>query len=584
MERPNVTAWKEFSQSIRILLSGFLVFALVAPDLALAAERYWRGDADDRGSQWDSTGNWAATVGGATGSSVPGVDDTVNLDSSIAIQRGTGQQIKIKNTVRIEKLVISPTFTGKLLIGSSSLLVGSGGIRMGSGVINIGTGTNLSISGSFIQTGGILSNSLANNIFALSGDLITLRKARFNYSGTIVFEGWRDQTFAYSGSNLKGKSLPTQAVGGASFSGITLNNTGGSTNDDLHVSGRTLIARRLTVTLGTVEMNGNSSDTAGRSSVALALSGTLTIADAAAAIFQTDANVTLSGALSTGAAGKITMSAGTLTFNGISQNLDMAGTDSKLHTVIIKSNSGVYLQATTLVTASLTITGSSVLTHGANTLYATGATFVNYGTLRENTGKLVHTGSFFYIADSSYNPINEVKTGDTMYFTLTDSDENTIGTTAQTLTITVSISGGDSETVTLTETRVDSGVFRGSIATKNASATSEDATLQTTADKTVTATYTDGEDSKSNTDTVLFTPVGSSTTSTNSGGGSSRSRAASGGGGGGGGTVTTPAAKPAVRKSVKKKKKKAVRRRVRRSARERAQERRAARMARRAGR
>jgi len=292
-----------------------------------------------------------------------------------------------------------------------------------------------------------------------------------------------------------------------------------------------LLSGALTITKGNLDF--------ARWDVALIADRGITLADDGDATFGTDQNVTMSGSLSTGASAQFFMSGGTLTMAGDRQNLDIEGIGSQIHTLEVDSSSGTYLTGLALVAASLTVNSSRVLTFAANTLYLTGGTITNNGTIRENTGKLVHTGATFFITNSDFDAQDtEVKTAETMYFTLTECDENIDGAALDTLTITVSITSGDSETVTLTETAVASCIFRGNIVTENAAATTGDSKLQATAEKVVTATFTDAQDSLSNSDTTLLTPIGTTTSSnTNSGGGSSRSR---GGGGGGGGKISVP--------------------------------------------
>lgn len=505
---------------MQTLVSMMAIFFLVAPDLAFADDRYWVGQGGTL-NDWHDTNNWGtsftAVTGGAT---VPGAGDEAFFD-----ENAEGNVATIRNNVTVKGIRLGAQFTGSILAYSGSRIrVGSGGLRMGSGRIMLGTGVNLVISGSFTQTGGAFGNGRASSQLVLSGNLLVYRRARFRFSGTILFEGVANQTFSFSGSYLDAAGADI-AAGKLRFSGIILNSVGAGTADTLTVSGTRLKANSLTVTNGTLNMEARD--------VPLALSGTLTIADDADASFDTEDNVTMSGSITTGASGRFYMSGGTLTLNGIEQRLDLSGIGSQIHTMLLQSSGS--FTSTALLTSSLTVTGANTLLLGANTVYLTGATLVNYGTITESTGKLVHTGSAFRITDSAYVEDAEVKTAETMYFTLTDSDENIDGTTADTVAITVSISGGDSESVTLTETWNRSGIFRGSIPTAKASATTSDGTLQTTTDKIVTATFTDAQDGLSNTDTTIFTPIATTATnSTNSGGGSSQSRAAGGGGGGGG--------------------------------------------------
>jgi len=534
---------------VRLLTSIASILMLLAPDLALAADRYWFGGSGAENcaiSPFDNTACWGDAYGEtAGGETVPGAGDNVFFDRVAG-----GKTIHIRRDTTIGSLNFGALFTGTLMVftGSKLRIAGNGashGIRMGSGyfIIN-GTGA-LSFTGSLIQTGGVIGNGHAGSVMQISGSLITVRRGRFRYSGTIVFEGERDQTFAYSGSTTP--TAPSSiAVGRNSFSGITVNSIGASAGgDDIIVSGATLKMRNLVITNGNFNLAGDSANTEGRRpAVVLAASGGITIANDADAMFSTNANVTLSGSISTGAAGMFAMSgATTLTMNGIRQNLDISGANGQgVHTLVIASTSGAYLTATALVTSSLTINTSSILTFAANTLNLTGGVITNNGSIRENTGKLVHTGATFFITNSAFDAQDtEVKTGETMYFTLTECDENIEGGTVDTVTITVSIPSGDSETVTLSETSAASCIFRGNVVTENAATTAGDGKLQTTAEKIVTATFSDAQDALSNTDTTIFTAIGtSSATSTNSGGGSSRSRGGGGGGGGGGGKISVP--------------------------------------------
>ena len=83
-----------------------------------------------------------------------------------------------------------------------------------------------------------------------------------------------------------------------------------------------------------------------------------------------------------------------------------------------------------------------------------------------------------------------------VYIKVADADLNPDGGTAQTVDVTVTTTTGDSETVTLTETGADTGVFTGQLSTAyGTSATGGDNTLQAQGSDTVTVTYTDALDS-----------------------------------------------------------------------------------------
>ena len=197
---------------------------------------------------------------------------------------------------------------------------------------------------------------------------------------------------------------------------------------------------------------------------------------------------------------------GLVVLNGTAQTITGSPAFATLR---VGSSSAATLAGGVTVSDTLQINTGATLALSSYTFGATGATVLNYGLLQQNTGKLVHRATSFVLANHNYTHTDEVKTNGTVYFTLTDSDGNIDGTALDTVPITLTDSAGDSETVTLTETSKTSGTFRGSIGAANASPTSNNGTIETAADATMTATYTDPQDGFSNTDTALLRPIGS---------------------------------------------------------------------------
>ncbi len=78
------------------------------------------------------------------------------------------------------------------------------------------------------------------------------------------------------------------------------------------------------------------------------------------------------------------------------------------------------------------------------------------------TGPVIITPSSAFWADSAYNPVTApYEEGDKVYIQLTDLDQNVNVNARDTVDVTVTVvNGGDTETVTLRETDVSSGVFR----------------------------------------------------------------------------------------------------------------------------
>ena len=93
--------------------------------------------------------------------------------------------------------------------------------------------------------------------------------------------------------------------------------------------------------------------------------------------------------------------------------------------------------------------------------------------------------------------------GSTLYIRVTDSDRNTDSGTAETITVTIkSETESSGETVTLTETGVATGIFQGSIAFEEASASSGDSKLQVSRGDKLTGTYVDPADDFGNEATI----------------------------------------------------------------------------------
>jgi len=108
------------------------------------------------------------------------------------------------------------------------------------------------------------------------------------------------------------------------------------------------------------------------------------------------------------------------------------------------------------------------------------------------------------IATSTYHE------SEPLFVQLTDLDQNLDSTQAETVLVTVSDpTSGDSETLQLTETGPDTGVFIGYIQTASSSTVLKNGTLSVAESSPITAQYTDSADpSDSSSTTVLVDPFG----------------------------------------------------------------------------
>jgi uncharacterized repeat protein (TIGR01451 family) len=110
------------------------------------------------------------------------------------------------------------------------------------------------------------------------------------------------------------------------------------------------------------------------------------------------------------------------------------------------------------------------------------------------------TGSVMFVSNiAGSGDVSAVYSGQTIYVKVTDQDVNTIKSTAQILSVVIATQTGDSESLSLTETGADTGIFTGSIATAAGAPIPADDTLQVNAIETVTASYIDAVDAAYNT-------------------------------------------------------------------------------------
>ncbi|MFH0851734.1 MAG: S-layer homology domain-containing protein [Candidatus Peregrinibacteria bacterium] len=502
----------------RIAVSSLVIFisSTVCSSAAFAADRYWRGQMNNS-NEYENPINWSATNGGDGGVAAPTASDNVFFMSNSSGSALLGRNVIIRSHASMKGLVINRNMTGTILLGTGSLNFGSDGIRMGSGRLigsghKLGSTSNLSGSGSFTMTGGIVRLG-ATNLY-LSGSLAISKGAGSSYTefvstGSIVFNSrLADQNFTVGST-----------VSNTFFKNLTLNNTAGTTSDDIIVSGTPLkLSGALLITRGNLDLAAND--------VVLLVESGITLASHAQATFSTDANVTASGHIVVGALGVFTMSGtSTLKLNGVNQNFDT--NNNPLYNLTVAPSGTVSLTSDQSVTNILQINTGSTLSLGAFTIYATGATIINYGTIAEGAGKIEHSATTVKLTDSTYAEDDSFTTGDTVYITLTDSDENIDGTAADTVTVTVTLASGDSEDVTLTETSNTSGVFRGSILTatqtNTAGIVADNGYLEAPSSTSITLSYTDAQDDGTGTDSASLT-VSSSTASaaTTAGGGGGR--------------------------------------------------------------
>ncbi len=192
----------------------------------------------------------------------------------------------------------------------------------------------------------------------------------------------------------------------------------------------------------------------------------------------------------------------------------------------------------------------STLAVGANRLAVLG-TYSNAGTISETTasgGTIIHAAESVLVTDSSGSEVSSISTAGSLYVTVQDNDQNLLSDTVETISVTLttnSAAGSDSETITLTETGVATGIFRntsGVLVVNSSFVSTGNGQIEISASGAGTGIYTDAQDSAdSGSDTVTLTYVAAS----------SGSSSGSGGGGvGSSGSGSLPPIQPQFQTSV----------------------------------
>ena len=160
----------------------------------------------------------------------------------------------------------------------------------------------------------------------------------------------------------------------------------------------------------------------------------------------------------------------------------------------------------------------------ANALTESGADLIGASTLYDGIsdyftprGQAATTGTVKFVADiNGSGDVTQISAGDTIYLAVTDNDQNTNLSATNTVTVTLTSQVGDDETVTLTETGANTGVFTASISSELGTANDGDSKLQVASGNTLTVTYTDAVDANGNnnqarTDTCTVATAGGAT-------------------------------------------------------------------------
>lgn len=453
------------------LVAGFLFFH--APS-AQAVAYSWTGGGD--GATWTDPKNWGgdgtvinAYPGGAYDSA------SVTIDGTASTSVGHIQTVVATSTVPsgITTLTITNGFTlvignGATLLASSTVAVtGTSTLKMGNSTWGSGT-LQLNMSGTNNQP-----------LVIESGAAFT---AGATATGTVMYAGTGGVNIA-STTYYNLLLAPTSTASFYAGSSTATGNFG--------------VSNVLTVGPGAT-LNGNGS------------------------------TITLSGSgtpwVKTGGTASFTANGSSVVYNSASATNIATGTYS---TLSITGAATKTLVGNTSInaTGTVTILSGATLAIGTYTFTATGGTWTNGGTVTEGTGgKITKASSSQFTNSSGTAKTSYDATTEGVYVTVTDTSLNFNASTAETQTVTISTASGfnDSKSVTLTETGVATGIFRGGI-NFMFSGSSNSGVLAYIGPGTVSFSYTDSQD----------------TSDTGSGSVSFTGTSGGGGGGGGGAAATT---------------------------------------------
>jgi hypothetical protein len=314
---------------------------------------------------------WDAGVFTQTGGIVSYIQNNLSLSGSFSIFSqatkrpsftSTGTIIFSGNTdqnLRVNGALVTNSFKNMTLRnyggGTADDIIGSGSLYL-SGALTINTGNFDMVVNSMpllrVFNGITLANNAqatlsSNQNISASGDILAHYNAGLSLTGgTLTLTDDSDQTITLNGP-------------GKRFNNLTINNTGGGTNDDIVLAGSGLnLSGALTVTLGNLDLDTNNQ--------ALVVSdGAITIANASQATFATDANVAHSGALTANYNAGFALTGGTWTVrNDHNVTYTLNGPGKRFYNLTLNNTGGGTNDDLTFAGSGLNLSGALAITLG----------------------------------------------------------------------------------------------------------------------------------------------------------------------------------------------------------------------------
>jgi hypothetical protein len=506
-----------------------------------------------------------------TGTSAPfSVSGTFNANTSTVIYSGNSATVGTSTYYNLTVNGTSQTLGGAVTT-TNNFTVNSGksvdlisqSLNVGTNLNNSGTITDSSQGGTVTMNGtGNLGGSGSTSMFHLT------IKGNVTLAGNVTSTGYftilASKTFTATGYNVIANMILNSGTFAQVDSGsVTLNSNGGYysagssdilydliVNSNSSLNGVVTTTHVVTINSGkilTLDANVNLKLTATGTPLLLAGSGNLsttgqgivTYSGATANIASTTyynlvvdngtagtltGSTTVNNVLTINSGKTLNAGSNQLTLAGASTPFVNSGTFTSASSTVLYSTSssanitgetywnltlgsGTYTMAST-VTSTNTLTNGGTLTINSGKNLVVPGTFTNNGTITE-TGAIIHPNSYVRFSDSvGVDKSSYDGNVDTLYVTVRDDDANKNASSAETMTATVT-TGGDSESITLTETAVSSGIFRGSITFLNGAVNAGDGLLNVgNGTGSLSLAFTDSKDgTDTGSDTATYTYV-----------------------------------------------------------------------------
>lgn len=557
---------------LALAFAGFLMLALFAKPASAAICSFQSVGTSD----FNTAGNWTCgQVPTSFDDVMVGAGTTTNLSANAIVQ-----SISVSGTINAVSSLLDVTSTATVLSGGtvtsttgtlkfqSVTSTGSIGSTSGNyfvtttfqnnGTFNLGSGTATS-TGEMRNTGaGVISGgsgilTVVANFTNSSTATFTAGTGTFRLSGTAT-QSITGVTF-YNFTSLKASGTATIVTTNATVGGALTMEGGGTLSSaalNLSVTGASTLVSGTTVTstsgvltfTDTASSTGSIGSNSGNISFGSTLqnNGTLSVGTgfttttgaltnaASGTIYNNSGKLVLAAAFTN--SGTFNSNAGTVLVRGSTANLGGAS----FYNLTINKTSGqtATMTASSTITNAFSVATGSTLSVNSRTLNVPSATYSNLGTVSISTGEINRPFTSADFTDSSGGAVSGYTEGGSAYVTIQDDDRNLDGTAQDTFTITIDQGNfavdGDRETLTLTETNINSGIFRNSGAEVEyaVSATPFDGSFQARSSGTLTGTYTDTYDADDTSSlSESFTITTTASTQSTTGGG-----ALSGGGGG----------------------------------------------------